>query len=126
MSNDKPRVGCIGAGVLGGTIMKRLIDRGFAPLVWNRDRAKLAPLLKAGAQEAASPAELAKACTFVITCVSDGAALEAIVFGEKGVASAGAKDKVLIDMSTCAAAHTQDMAARLEAKCGMAWLDAPI
>ncbi|HVY07441.1 MAG TPA: NAD(P)-dependent oxidoreductase [Burkholderiales bacterium] len=126
MSNDKPGVGCIGAGVLGSAIMKRLIERGFAPLVWNRDRAKLASLLQAGAREAASPAELAKACTFVITCVSDGAALEAIVFGERGVAEADSKDKVLIDMSTCAAAHTQDMAKRLAAKCGMAWLDAPI
>jgi 3-hydroxyisobutyrate dehydrogenase-like beta-hydroxyacid dehydrogenase len=126
MSNDKPRVGCIGAGVLGSAIMRRLIERGFAPLVWNRDRSKLAPLLKAGTAEAASPAELTRASTFVITCLSDGAAIEQIVFGEKGVAQAGSSDKVLIDMSTCAAAHTQDMAARLAAKCGMAWLDAPI
>jgi 3-hydroxyisobutyrate dehydrogenase-like beta-hydroxyacid dehydrogenase len=83
-------------------------------------------LLKAGATEAASPAELTRASAFVITCVSDGAAIEKIVFGEKGVAESGSSDKVLIDMSTCAAAHTQDMASRLAAKCGMAWLDAPI
>jgi 3-hydroxyisobutyrate dehydrogenase-like beta-hydroxyacid dehydrogenase len=126
MSNDKPLVGCIGAGVLGAAIMRRLVDRGFAPLVWNRDRSKLALLLSAGATEAASPAALTLASTFVITCVSDGAAIETIVFGEKGVAVAGSSDKVLIDMSTCAAAHTQDMASRLAAKCGMAWLDAPI
>lgn len=126
MSNDPPRVGCIGAGVLGAAIMRRLIDRGFAPLVWNRDRSKLEPLLKAGAREAASPAELTRASTFVITCVSDGAALEKVVFGEKGLAEAGSSEKVLIDMSTCAAAHTQDMASRLSSKCGMAWLDAPI
>ena len=126
MGNDIPRVGCIGAGVLGGAIMRRLIDRGFGPTVWNRDRSKLAPLLKAGATEAASPAELTRASTFVITCVSDGAAIEGIVFGEKGVAETGSSEKVLIDMSTCAAAHTLDMAARLTAKCGMAWLDAPI
>jgi 3-hydroxyisobutyrate dehydrogenase-like beta-hydroxyacid dehydrogenase len=126
MSSDKPRVGCIGAGVLGGAIMRRLIDCGFAPVVWNRDRTKLADLLKAGATEASSPAELARTAKFVITCVSDGAALEKVVFGEAGVASAGSGDKALVDMSTCAAAHTRDMAARLAAQCGMAWLDAPI
>ena len=126
MSNDKPRVGCIGAGVLGAAIMRRLIDRGFAPLVWNRDRSKLTPLLKAGASEAASPAELTRPSTFVITCLSDGGAIEKVVFGEKGVAEAGSSDKVLVDMSTCAAAHTREMASRLAAKCGMAWLDAPI
>jgi 3-hydroxyisobutyrate dehydrogenase-like beta-hydroxyacid dehydrogenase len=126
MGTEKQRVGCIGAGVLGAAIMRRLIDCGFAPAVWNRDKAKLAALLQAGASEAGSPEQLAHASTFVITCVSDGAALEKVVFGEHGVARAGAPDKVLVDMSTCAAAHTQDMAARLEAQCGMAWLDAPI
>src|SRR5450631_3774964 len=125
MSTEKPRVGCIGAGVLGGAIMRRLIDCGFAPLVWNRDRTKLAELLKAGATEARSPADIARTSTFVITCVSDGAALEKVVFGEDGVALAGSADKVLVDMSTCAAAHTRDMAARLTVQCGMAWLDAP-
>jgi len=70
MNNDKSRVGCIGAGVLGAAIMRRLLDRGFAPLVWNRDRSKLRQLLEDGATEAASPAELTRASAFVITCVS--------------------------------------------------------
>jgi len=94
--------------------------------VWNRDRRKLADLLKAGATEALSPAELARSRTFVITCVSDGVALEKVVFGEDGVAAGGGTGKVLVDMSTCAAAHARDMAARLASQCGMAWLDAPI
>ena len=123
---DKPRVGCIGAGVLGSAIMRRLIDCGFAPVLWNRDPSKLAELLRAGAALADTPAALARDCSFVITCVSDGAAMEKVVFGEHGIASGGSANKVLVDMSTCAAAHTQDMAARLSAQCGMAWLDAPI
>jgi 3-hydroxyisobutyrate dehydrogenase-like beta-hydroxyacid dehydrogenase len=126
MSNEKPRVGCIGAGVLGAAIMRRLIDCGFAPVVWNRDRAKLAELLKAGATGAKNPAELTRSSEFVITCVSDGAAMEDVVFGDDGVAAAGSADKVLVDMSTCAAAQTRDMATRLLDQCGMAWLDAPI
>jgi len=126
MSEAKPRVGCIGAGVLGGAIMQRLIELDFTPVVWNRDRTKLAALLKAGAKEANSPEELTKASTFVITCVSDGAAVERVVFGEHGVAAAGTPDKILVDMSTCAAAQTRDMATRLARECGMQWLDAPI
>ena len=126
MDKEKPRVGCIGAGLLGAAIMRRLIDCGFTPVLWNRDKAKLKVLLAAGATEARSPAELAGNSSFVITCVSDGAALENVVFGEDGVAKSGSAGKVLVDMSTCAAAHTRDMAARLAAQCGMAWLDAPI
>lgn len=126
MGNGKPRVGCIGAGVLGAAIMRRLIDCGFAPVVWNRDRKKLASVLKAGGREADTPAGLTAASDFVITCISDGAAVEQVVFGKDGVAQAGGSDKVLIDMSTCAAAHTQQLAQRLTQQCGMAWLDAPI
>ena len=122
----KPRVGCIGAGVLGSAIMQRLVAQGFAPVVWNRDRAKLSPLVAAGAVAAGSPAELTAQVAFVITCVSDGPALESVVFGERGVASAGSSNKILIDMSTCAPAQARDLAARLLTRCDMPWLDAPI
>lgn len=126
MTNEKPRVGCIGAGVLGSAIMQRLIDCGFAPALWNRDRSKLAELLKGNASEASSPAELAKTSTFVITCVSDGEVVDKVVFGENGIAETGSADKVLVDMSTCAPTQTQEMASRLADQCGMAWLDSPI
>lgn len=126
MSPDNRSVGCIGAGVLGGAIMRRLASRGFRPAVWNRDRAKLAPIVQGGAVEATTPAELTRSSTFVITCLSDGAAIEQVVFGTDGVAAGGSPDKILIDMSTCASAHTREMAARLVEACGMRWLDAPI
>jgi 3-hydroxyisobutyrate dehydrogenase len=126
MNTEKPKVGCIGAGVLGGAIIRRLIQCGYAPAVWNRDRSKLTTLLAAGAVEAGSPEQLARASTFVITCISDGAAVESVVFGDHGIAAGGAAGKILVDMSTCAAAHTQKMAARLVAETGMHWLDAPI
>lgn len=126
MNSEKPRVGCIGAGVLGAAIMRRLIDCGFRPVLWNRDRTKLEQLLKLEASEAKSPADVARASDFVITCVSDGNVMEKVVFGDQGVAAAGSADKVLVDMSTCAVAHTRQMATRLAEQCGMAWLDAPI
>ena len=126
MNAEKLKVGCIGAGVLGGAIIRRLIQCGYAPAVWNRDRSKVAALLAAGAVEAGSPEQLARASTFVITCISDGAAVESVVFGERGIAAGGTADKILVDMSTCAPAHTQQMAARLASASGMRWLDAPI
>jgi len=126
MNAEKLTVGCIGAGVLGSAIIRRLAQRGYAPAVWNRDRSKLSALLAAGAVEAGSPEQLTRASTFVITCISDGAAVESVVFGERGVAAGGAAGKILIDMSTCAPAQTQQLAKRLAAACGMHWLDAPI
>ena len=126
MSESKPAIGCAGAGVLGSAIIRRLLDRDFSVTVWNRDREKLRSLIALGAIPAETPAALAKSSEFVLTCVTAGTAVEAIVFGEDGVASAGAPGKLLIDMSTVDANHTRDMATRLRESCAMGWLDAPI
>lgn len=126
MAHIRPIVGCAGAGILGSAIMRRLLDSRFTLWVWNRSADKLTPLLDAGATRAETPADLARQCDIVITCVTDGASVERIVFGEEGVASAGAPEKLLVDMSTVDATHTQEMASRLRERCGMGWLDAPI
>lgn len=126
VSNAKPTIGCAGAGILGSAIARRLVACGFEVGVWNRDRAKMTPLLELGAAPADSPADLARECDVVLTCVTDGNAVEAIVFGTDGVSAGGASGKLLIDMSTSDAGETRDMAARLADACGMRWLDAPI
>ena len=126
VSQSKPSVGCAGAGILGGAIARRLLSEGFRVGVWNRDAAKTEPLVALGAERADTPAALARERDVVLTCVTDGNAVEAIVFGADGVAAGGAPGKLLVDMSTSDAAQTRDMAARLGEACGMGWLDAPI
>jgi 3-hydroxyisobutyrate dehydrogenase-like beta-hydroxyacid dehydrogenase len=123
---SKPSVGCAGAGLLGAAIMERLLQQGFPVHAWNRSEDKLAPLLERGATAATTPGELARGSDVVLTCLTDTAAVEQVVFGEDGVASAGSSSKLLVDMSTCAAGRTREMAARLRERCGMGWLDAPI
>lgn len=126
MSKGSTPIGCAGAGTLGSAIIRRLVAQGFAVTAWNRDRAKLRPLLELGAVAAETPADLARASDLVLTCVTAGPAVESIVFGDDGVASAGGAGKLLIDMSTVDANHTREMGARLRELCGMGWLDAPI
>jgi 3-hydroxyisobutyrate dehydrogenase-like beta-hydroxyacid dehydrogenase len=126
MSTSSPSIGCAGAGILGSAIIRRLLECGFGVGVWNRDRQKLAPLIELGAISADTPADLATDRDVVLTCVTSGKAVEAIVFGSDGVAEVGASNKLLIDMSTSDAAHTRDMAVRLRETCDMGWLDAPI
>ncbi len=126
MSNRDLSIGCAGAGTLGSAIIRRLLESGFPVSVWNRNRDKLSPLIDLGAVPVETPADLARRGDLVLTCVTAGAAVEDIVFGDGGVASAGAPEKLLIDMSTVDANHTRDMATRLREGCGMGWLDAPI
>jgi len=126
MSEDRPTIGFAGAGVLGSAIIERLLTCGFELKAWNRSRDKLAPLLELGASAEETSADLARESDVVITCVTDHRAVESVVFGPDGVASAGVSGKLLIDMSTSDAGETREMADRLEQACGMGWVDAPI
>ena len=56
--------------------MRRLLERRFDVRVWNRTPDKLAPLLDAGARAVASPVDLVRDADFVLTCLTDGAAVE--------------------------------------------------
>jgi 3-hydroxyisobutyrate dehydrogenase len=126
MPEDRPTIGFAGDGIRGSAIVERLLNCGFELKAWNRSRDKLAPLLELGASAAETPAELARENDVVITCLTDHRAVEAVVFGPDGVASAGVSGKLLIDMSTSDAGKTREMADWLEQACGMGWVDAPI
>ena len=120
------RIGFIGLGALGGAIATRLMDAGHGLRVWGRTPDKLHGWLARGATLAASPAELAADCDCVLLCVTDTAAVEAVVFGEHGVASGGLRDTVLLDHSTIHPLACRDFAVRLARQRGMHWLDAPV
>ena len=126
MSTDHPRIGFIGLGLMGAPIAMKLIEAGRHVSVWGRSPEKLAPAVAAGAKLSPSPRELAANADVVMLCVTDTAAVETVVFGDDGVASGGRNGAILIDHSSIRPDATRDMAARLEALAGMAWIDAPV
>jgi len=119
------KIGFIGLGLMGRPMSLRLLGAGHELSVYNRDAAKSAPLAAAGAQVAASPAALAAAVDVVLLCVSDTAAVAALVFGADGVASGARAGQLLVDCSSIDPAATRDFAARL-AQRGARWVDAPV
>ena len=125
MSGAKPRIGYLGAGLMGRPMAERLLKAGYAVTVWNRTRAKLDPLVAAGAIDAQTPAGLAGASDLVLMCLMDAAAVEAVVFGDDGIASVSGP-ATLVDFSSIHPDATRALAARLKAANGMAWIDAPV
>ena len=126
MTDDKPAIGFIGVGLLGGAIALRLLDEGYRLVVHDIDRAKLQPLVERGAVAAATPAEVTGAADIVQLCLISTAAVEEVVLGPSGVVEAADEAKVVVDHSTTETGATRRMAAHLQQAAGMGWLDAPV
>ncbi len=119
-------VGYIGLGAIGLPMAERVLAAGFALHVWNRNSAKADTLIKRGAKLAASPADLAHRVEVLCLCVTDDRAVEEVVFGVRGIVSAGAGGLVVADNSTIHPATTRSIAARLASAGGGSWVDAPV
>lgn len=116
----------VGLGLMGGPMAVRLARAGHALRVWNRTAAKCAAAVDAGATLAASAADAARGADVVFTCLSDGRAVEAAVFGQGGIAEGIGAGAVLVDFSSMAPDATRAFATRLKAERGAEWVDAPV
>jgi 3-hydroxyisobutyrate dehydrogenase len=122
----KPVVGYIGLGIMGAAMAANLLRAGYRTVVWNRTAAKCEPLRAAGAEVAASPAEMAAMQPEVIFLnVTDTGDVEEVLFGANGVANKAASGLIVLDNSTISPAATQQFAQRLGAQ-GVLLVDAPV
>jgi 3-hydroxyisobutyrate dehydrogenase len=121
-----PALGFVGLGLMGAPMTRRLLDAGYGVTVWNRTRAKIEPLLEMNAVEADGPAAVTAGSDFVLMCLTDADAVEAVVFGAGGVGEAAGRGKILVDFSSMAPDRARAMAGRLKSETGMGWIDAPV
>jgi 3-hydroxyisobutyrate dehydrogenase-like beta-hydroxyacid dehydrogenase len=102
-------IGVIGLGRMGGAIARRLIEAKHRVTVYNRTPARAEPLKAEGALVADSPAG-ASSGEAVITMLADDQAVEAVVFGDRGVLQGLRKDAVHLSMSTITVALSERLA----------------
>lgn len=124
--SDRVRVGFIGTGLIGAPMVERLLERAVDVTVWNRSADKLAPLVAQGATAAPRAIDVPVHCALVCLCLTDTAAVEAVVFGDEGIAAALDARHLLIDLSSIDPDATRRMAARLERERGARWIDTPV
>jgi 2-hydroxy-3-oxopropionate reductase len=110
---------------MGKPMASNLLKAGFAVTVFNRSRPAMDALAAEGATLAASPAEVGRACSVVITMVPDSPDVEAVLLGPDGVCTAAKPGTLLIDMSTIAPAAVRRIHETVAAK-GFRMLDAPV
>jgi 2-hydroxy-3-oxopropionate reductase len=105
-------------------MVRRLLGAGFPVTVWNRELGKAEPLQAAGARVAQSAAEAVAGADVVFTMLSDGSAVEDVLFA-KGTADALKQGATVVDTSSIAPPIARDHASRL-AERGIAHIDAPV
>jgi 2-hydroxy-3-oxopropionate reductase len=110
---------------MGKPMAKHLLAAGHRLVVHNRSRGAIDELVAAGATAAASPAEVARGSSVIITMLPDTPDVERVIAGENGVLAGLRKGAVVIDMSSISPVATERLAT-LVADRGGAMLDAPV
>ena len=125
MTRSDLNLGFIGLGALGLPMAANLVKAGFPLRVHTRSRrAETTPDL-AGSLPCASPAEAAAGVDVLVLCVSDDAAVEAVLFGPNGAADALKPGARVLDCSTISPAQAIRCGERLNSR-GVFYLDAPV
>jgi len=120
-----PSVAFIGLGQLGTPMAANLLAAGFPLTVHNRTREAEEPLATAGASRAASPEEAAAGSEILCLCVTDGAAVEDVLFGRHGAARALQAGGLVIDFSSIDPSQSRAFHERLT-PFGLDLVDAPV
>ena len=121
--SENATVAVLGTGIVGAAMARNLLAAGMEVRIWNRTREKADPLARDGAAVATSPAEATEGAEFMITMLSDSAAVEDVV-GE-GALSALGEGGVWIQTSTVGIEGTTRLA-EMASQHGVAYVDAPV
>jgi 3-hydroxyisobutyrate dehydrogenase-like beta-hydroxyacid dehydrogenase len=126
MENQAPVIGFIGLGVMGGPMCRNVVRKHSAPMyAFDLNPVAVREAAEAGARTAGSIAEAAAAANIVFLSLPGGKQVEEVCFGEGGIAGAGRKGLIIVDLSTTSVADARGVSARL-AEQGMEFADAPV
>jgi 2-hydroxy-3-oxopropionate reductase len=119
------KIGYIGLGIMGKSMAANILKAGFPLMVHNRSRASVAELTAQGAEEAFSPAEVARRMDVVFTNLPDSADVETVALGEDGIIWGAHPGLIFVDNSTIKPATSRKIAQKLQ-DAGVDCLDAPV
>lgn len=118
------KIGFIGVGIMGAPMAMHLIDGGHEVAVYDVGAIRQ-DVLDKGAKKVGSSKEAAAFGEVVIIMVPDTPHVQAVLFGENGVAQASLKGKIVVDMSSISPVETKAFAKKIN-ELGAQYLDAPV
>ncbi|WP_027014263.1 L-threonate dehydrogenase [Comamonas composti] len=118
-------VGVIGLGAMGAGMAQSLRRAGHQVHAYDLRPEATAAFAAEGGTACATLADMAAACTIIVSVVVNAAQTEALLFGEGGIAAALRPGAVFIMCSTVDPAWSMALEERLQTL-GVLYLDAPI
>ncbi len=119
------RVGWIGTGVMGSSMVGHLIAAGYSATVYTRTKEKAEPLIAKGAKWAASPKELATQSDVIFSIVGFPSDVREVLLGDNGALAGAKAGAVLVDMTTSEPSLACEVYEAAKAK-GVYSVDAPV
>jgi len=119
------KIGFIGLGIMGHPMAAHLQAGGNELFVQKRSKPTPQDILDGGATVCDTIKEVAEKSDIIITMVPDTPDVEAVLFGEDGVAAGLSAGKMVIDMSSISPTATKTFAAKIN-DLGCQYLDAPV
>ncbi|RQZ31713.1 NAD(P)-dependent oxidoreductase [Burkholderia sp. Bp9017] len=117
-------IGYIGLGSMGSALALRLLDE-YQLIVWDLNPAAASAFEALGAVVASSAAELARRCDLILLCLPRTSDVDALIFGDGGLAGGLRAGTLIIDQTSGIPAQTRALAVRL-VESGVALIDAPV
>ena len=117
-------IGFIGAGNMGGPMVKNLLAADYSVVVYDNSQTAIDACVAAGATAVGSPKELADTVETVLVCLPTPDIVRAVALGEDGLVHGG-KIKTYIDLSTTGPRMAIPIAEAME-EAGIIALDAPV
>ncbi|MCB2100084.1 MAG: 2-hydroxy-3-oxopropionate reductase [Rhodobacterales bacterium] len=117
-------LGFIGLGIMGRPMAGHLITGGHTLFLHSRSGVP-ADLTEAGGTACATPRDVAEQAEVTFLMVPDTPHVEAVLFGEDGVAASLRPGKTVVDMSSISPMATKDFARRIN-DLGCDYIDAPV
>lgn len=94
------KIGFIGTGVMGRSMLGHLMNAGFEATVYTRTKERADELVAKGAKWADSPKAVAEASDVVFAIVGFPADVREVFLGENGALAGSKEGNVLVDMTT--------------------------
>lgn len=125
ISPETTKIGWIGIGVMGSSMVGHLIDAGFSATVYSRTKSKAEGVLSKGARWADSPKAVAEASDVVFSIVGFPEDVREVMLGPDGALAGSKSGNVLVDMTTSDPSLAVEIYEAAKAK-GVASVDAPV